>query len=133
MSSIVKHLWKRWFGERGERAAERALRRKGLRILARNYRVAEGEIDLIALDRGVVVFVEVKTRVEGTPAEAVTLEKQRRISRAALRFLKKERLLEIARCRFDVVAVVWPAGAPRPTIEHFSNAFEPIGPRQMFL
>ena len=133
MPLIVKSLWNRWFGDRGERAAARALKRKRMRILTRNYRVTEGEIDLIALDRGVIVFVEVKTRVAGVPAEAVTLEKQRRITRAALRFLKAHRLLETARCRFDIVAVVWPPDAARPTIEHFADAFEAVGPWQMFL
>ena len=133
MPSTAKQLWNRWFGDRGERAAERALKRKGLKILTRNYRVAAGEIDIVALDRGVIVFVEVKTRVQGEPAEAVTLEKQRRITRAALWFLKRHGLLETARCRFDVVAVVWPAGAKRPTIDHFVNDFEAVGPWQMFL
>ena len=126
-------MWTRWFGDRGERAAERALKRKKIKILTRNYRVAEGEIDLIGLDRGVIVFVEVKTRVQGEPAEAVTLEKQKRITRAALRFLKSHRLLETARCRFDIVAVVWPPDAKTPTVEHFVNAFEAVGPWQMFL
>ena len=75
------------FGGRGERAAERFLRRKGYRILGRNVRLAVGEIDLIAEENGVIVFVEVKTRrgeAAGHPVEAVDEEKQRRLTRLAL-------------------------------------------------
>jgi putative endonuclease len=116
-------LWRRWLGDRGEREAARWLRRQGLRILVRGYRTPRGEIDLIARDGDTVVFIEVKTRRAGEPAEAVTPEKQRRISLAALQFLKRHNLLE-GRSRFDVVAVVWPEADRSPTIEHIPNAFE---------
>ena len=131
MNPIVRAVWNRLLGEGGERAAARYLRRKGLRILVRNYRVAQGEVDLIGRDGATVVFIEVKTRRQGAPAEAVTPEKQRRLTLAALHFLKKHRLLEHP-CRFDVVAVVWPEGQRRPDIEHIPNAFEAVGRGQMF-
>ena len=106
-----------------------------MKVLLRNYRTSRGEIDLIARDGGVLVFVEVKTRRRGHPAEAVTAEKQRRITLAALHFLKKHGLLDADRpvpCRFDIVAIVWPDGRDRPTVEHHANAFEASGPRGQF-
>lgn len=127
--------WNRWFGDRGEREAARYLRRKGVRVLLRGYRTTRGEIDLIARDGNILVFVEVKTRRRGEPAEAVTPEKQRRITLAALHFLKRYGLLEGPRpvpCRFDVVAVVWPEGRGRPAVEHLPDAFEAVGPRGEF-
>src|SRR5436305_1142587 len=75
-----------------------------------------GEIDLIAREGDPVVFVEVKTRRRGEPAEAVTPEKQRRLTLAALQFLRQHDLLE-QRSRFDVVAIVWPDPHSPPTIE----------------
>lgn len=121
-------------GNRGERLAARYLRRLGYRILARQYSNRWGEVDLIALDGSCLVFVEVKTRrsdAAGHPVEAVTYEKQRRLTAAALVWLKRHRLLENP-ARFDVVAVVWPDGSRTPEITHYRNAFEPVGSGQMF-
>jgi putative endonuclease len=126
-------IW-RWFGfstpmplgARGEVAAARFLRRLGYRILARQVRESGGELDLIALDGRVIVFVEVKTRSStdaGHPADAVDLRKQQRITRAALAFLRRHRLLDHP-IRFDIVAIVWPAGTNRPLIQHYRHAFE---------
>jgi putative endonuclease len=125
---------KKLLGDRGERTAARYLRRQGFKILARQYSNRFGEVDLIALDGDWVVFVEVKTRqnaAAGLPVEAVTPEKQSRLTRAALAFLKARGLLE-ARARFDVVAVMWPANSKRPEIEHYRNAFPPVGSGQMY-
>jgi putative endonuclease len=102
-----------------------------MRIITRNYRTAQGEVDLIARDGDVLVFVEVKARRRGDPAEAVTAEKQRRLTLAALHFLRRHRLLECA-CRFDVVAVVWPESGRAPLVEHFRDAFPAVGRGQMF-
>jgi putative endonuclease len=85
----------------------------------------------VAVDGDVVVFVEVKARRQGTPAEAVTPEKQRRLTLAALHFLKKHRMLD-QRSRFDVVAIIWPDDRGEPQIEHIRDAFEAIGRGQMF-
>lgn len=95
------------FGKQGEQAAETHLERNGYRILARNVRTRYGEIDLVAMDRDTVVFVEVKSRRGdgfGSPKAAVDFRKQRRISKAALSWLKKNRRMD-DRARFDVVAV----------------------------
>jgi putative endonuclease len=129
---------KRWLrgilGSQGERQAASFLKKSGFRILARGVTNQFGEIDLIALDGDVVVFVEVRTRRSweaGHPAESITPEKQARLTRAALVFLKQKRLLE-HRSRFDVVAITWPEDQRPPQIEHYRNAFEPDGRGQFF-
>ena len=101
-----------------------------MRVILRGYRTARGEIDLIARDGNSLVFVEVKSRRRGEPAEAVTPEKQRRLTLAALEFLRAHGLLDHP-CRFDVVAVVWPDDRRRPDIDHLVAAFEAVGRGQM--
>ena len=128
---IVQTFWNLFLGDRGEQEAARFLRRQGLKVLHRGYRTNHGEIDLIALEGDVVVFVEVKARRRGVPAEAVTLEKQRRLTLAALHFLKKHGLLD-QRSRFDIVAILWHDQGAQPEIEHIRAAFEAIGQGQMF-
>jgi putative endonuclease len=91
-------------------------------------------LDIVAVDGRTVVFIEVKTRATtdaGHPTEAIDERKQRRMTQAALAFLKANRLLEEA-ARFDVVAITWPQDAARPTIEHFENAFSPVGSGQFY-
>jgi putative endonuclease len=121
------------FGDRGERLAARHLRRLGYKILARQSRSRIGEMDLIALDGECIVFVEVKTRsshAAGHPSEAVTFEKRRQLTRVALAWLKRRGLLD-HRARFDVIAITWKAGAD-PVVEHYKNAFEPVGAGQLY-
>ena len=123
-----------WLGNEGERLAARYLKRQGYRILARRYRTALGEIDLIARDGACIVIVEVKTRrsdAAGQPHEAVDTYKQAQLTRLALAFLKQHGLLEHA-ARFDVVSIVWQDARAEPEIVHFRNAFEPPGRGQMF-
>jgi putative endonuclease len=81
-----------------------------------------------------VVFVEVKTRTSqqaGDPSEAVDAEKQRRLTRTALSFLKRHGLLDNS-ARFDVVAVTWGDAAAKPRIEHIRDAFPATGLRGMY-
>jgi putative endonuclease len=131
MRLSVPVFWNRLFGDRGERAAARYLRRQGMRIVTRGYHTLWGEIDLVARDGDVLVFIEVKTRRFGAPAEAVTSEKQRRLTMAALHFLRRHDLL-VERCRFDVVAIVWAEDRSPPQIEHIRDAFEAVGHGQWF-
>ena len=139
MRTTLARWWRRLrprpsFGARGEAAAAKYLKRQGYRIVARARRSAWGELDLVAVDGRSVVFVEVKTRAShdaGHPADAVDADKQQRLTRAALAFLKRHGLLEHS-SRFDVVAVTWSDTARHPHIEHFQNAFEPVGRGQMF-
>lgn len=131
---LSRWLGNRWLGTEGERVAERYLASQGLRILYRGLRSRRGELDLVALDGRQVVFVEVKTRLDhrtGHPAEAVGIDKQRKLTELALEFLKKHHLLNHP-ARFDVVAITWPPDQPEPAIEHFKNAFEPPGRFQLF-
>jgi len=121
-------------GQRGEAAAARFLKKKGYILVARSDRMRLGEIDLVAVDGRTVVFVEVKTRRShetGHPAEAVDEDKQRRLTRLALTYLKRHNLLEYP-ARFDVVAVTWADDRREPAIEHFENAFEAVGRWQLF-
>ncbi len=126
-------------GKRGEDFAARYLKRLGYHIVGRQVDLRVGELDIIAVDekaaRGrTIVFVEVKTRTTtdaGTPAEAVDQERQGRMTRAALFYLKSNGLLEYP-ARFDVIALLWPDGAREPTLEHIQNAFAPIGRGQFF-
>jgi putative endonuclease len=116
-------------GREGEKRAASFLAKKGVRVIARGVANQFGEIDLVGLDGETIVFVEVRTRRSleaGHPAESVTPEKQGRLTRAALAFLKQNRLLD-RRSRFDVVAILWPDGAKSPQIEHYQNAFEAAG------
>ncbi len=111
-------------GKEGERAAEIYLKKKGYRIVERNYRCAVGELDLIALDGKVIVFVEVKTRSGdrfGSPLESVPRYKQRKMIQTALFFMSQHRLHE-RQARFDVVGIS--RGGKKPLIQHIQNAFE---------
>ena len=111
-------------GRSGEELAVEHLRKSGYRIIERNYRTRQAEIDIIARHKGVMVFVEVKTRRGkgfGHPKWAVTPAKQRKISMAALTYLKQLGTLDI-RARFDVVTIQ--DLDDRPRIEVITNAFE---------
>jgi putative endonuclease len=113
-------------GKEGEKVAERYLRKKGYRVVERNYRCMSGEVDLIVLDRRVIVFVEVKTRTGhrfGTPLEAVEFRKQRKMIQAAQFFLNQKKLYQ-RDARFDVVGISWPGDDP--VVEHIQNAFEMV-------
>ncbi len=111
-------------GKEGERVAERYLQKKGYVLVERNYRCPAGELDLIVLDRRVVVFVEVKTRTGlgfGSPLEAVEFRKQRKMIQVAQFFLAEKRLQQ-RDARFDVIGVSWLGR--KPVVEHIENAFE---------
>ncbi len=111
-------------GIAGEKHAVRFLRRMGYRLVTRNYRCAVGEIDIVALDGPVIVFVEVKTRSSrqhADPEDAVNAVKQARLSRAARFFLRQTRC-EGRAARFDVLAITCEAGDCM-NVEHFPHAF----------
>lgn len=137
---MATRRWRRWFpkkplGRRGETVAAKYLRRRGYKIVARGARLQPGELDLVAVDRDrTIVFVEVKTRQShdmGHPTEAVDDNKQRRLTRLAVTYLKAHGLLEYP-ARFDVIAITWPKDRRRPQIEHFKNAFEAVGRWEFF-
>jgi putative endonuclease len=110
-------------GKTGEDLACAELERRGYAIIARRHRCRGGEIDIIARDRTTLVFVEVKargSRMFGEAAEAVTMQKQRRIARLAAEYVMQHRLHDCP-CRFDVVSIHFDAG--QPAVEVFQNAF----------
>ena len=112
------------FGKQSELLAANYLKLSGYRILAHNYRNQIGEIDIIAKDGPVLVFIEVKARKTaryGSPKTAVTLAKQKKISNMALAYLKATGQLN-RKARFDVVAI--DARYNPPDIEVVKNAFE---------
>ncbi len=116
-------LLKKMLGKKGEDRAARFLSKQGYKILERNYRTPSGELDLIALHQGAVVFIEVKTRTSdafGAPELAVTPQKQRRMIKAALGYIKRKKFHQVP-CRFDVVAI---SAASEKEIELIQNAFE---------
>ncbi len=112
-------------GAAGERVAERYLRHKGYRTVARNWKCRGGEVDLIVRDGSCLVFVEVKTRrgEHVRPEEQVHSFKEGRLRHAADVYVTRFRG-EPPAVRFDVVAVVWPEGAKEPEIRHEEHAFE---------
>ena len=112
------------FGRQSEELAVNQLKKLGYKIIERNYRTKLGEIDIIAKDGRSLVFVEVKARHShrfGHPKLAVTIKKQKKISMAALSYLKSTNQLN-CKARFDVVAIT--AGNKHPQIEIVRNAFE---------
>jgi putative endonuclease len=116
-------LLRKILGRTREDWAARYLAGRGYTILGRNYHSPHGEIDLIALEGGAVVFVEVKTRTTdayGAPELAVDQRKQERMVKTALDDLKHKKLHQMP-CWFDVVAI---SGAGSETVELIQNAFE---------
>jgi putative endonuclease len=117
---------RRSVGRRGEEEAARFLEKQRLVILDRNVRSRLGEIDLVARDGQILVFVEVKARREGRgdpPEVGVTGRKQRRLGRLAQHYLKWKGLGEV-RCRFDVVAITLDDQDRVKAVRHLPAAFE---------
>jgi putative endonuclease len=115
---------RRELGRRGEALAEARLAAAGLRVIDRNWRCRDGEVDLVAAGAGLLVFCEVKTRRGdryGTPAAAVTPSKQARLRRLAAAYLAATALPR-CRVRFDVVTVIWPRGRAA-VVDHLEGAF----------
>lgn len=111
-------------GRRGEQLAERYLHDRGYRTLARNWRWRKGELDLIVERDGELVFVEVKTRRShrfGSPEEAVTARKQRRLIQTATAYLASTGRQD-AQWRIDVVAIDLDPESEVERIEHIQDA-----------
>ncbi len=107
-------------GEEGERRAAKHLARRGYEIVMRNFSTRGGEIDIIALKKETLVFVEVRTRAEGAmvkAAESVTPLKRGRVKRAAAAYLARHPEARNLRVRYDVVAI------DGRCVEHIEGAF----------
>ena len=103
------HMNKREVGSCYEELAAVYLQKKGYRVLERNYRCRQGEVDLICTQGPCLVFVEVKYRTDGRmggPLEAVDKRKQRRIRQAAAHYMYSHGFAEDCACRFDVVGIL---------------------------
>ena len=113
-------------GRRGEKLATEYLQDRGLKILARNWRCPEGELDIVATDGdSTVIFCEVKTRSGtgfGTPVEAVTRGKRRRIRRLSYIWITSQPLNYWKTRQFDVIGVLIRPGAA-PELRHIRSAF----------
>lgn len=108
---------------RGEDLACDLLTRAGLKVVDRNWRCGEGEIDIVARAPGLLVVCEVKTRrghTHGSPAAAVTPAKRRRLRHLAAAYLAARPVQGSVCVRFDVVSVTWPRGQ-EPTLHHLSG------------
>lgn len=112
-------------GRRGEDMAAAHLEHIGLRVIERNWRWSRAEIDIIAMDGEVLVFVEVKTRsydFYGQPEDAVDRKKELMIADAGAAYMRQvDHQWEI---RFDIISVILPKKG-NPTIHHFPDAFFP--------
>ena len=124
MEEVIEDT-RRQFGDRGEALAVRLLETLGYEILERNVGCRYGEIDIIAVKDTVHCFVEVRSRatdVCGDPSLSVMSAKQRRVVKATVWWLQRQRLLDRVPIRFDVVSVVGRGAQVR--VEHFPNAFD---------
>jgi putative endonuclease len=113
-------------GRHAEGLAAAHLESAGLRIVARNWRQPEGELDIVADDGGTCVFVEVRSRTgedRGHALEAITPQKRARVVRAARLYLDAQAPVATG-FRFDVVAVTFWDDGRQPDVVHISNAFE---------
>ncbi len=113
---------KRSVGGYYENIAAEYLKKEGYSIVCMNYRCKIGEIDIVAIDNGCLVFCEVKYRSSekfGSPFEAVNIQKQMKISKTAMHYCMCHNLGENGKYRFDVIGVY---GTGK--IEHIENAFE---------
>ncbi len=127
----LKRLTTNWLavksniGKTGEALACRYLKRRGYEILERNYKTKIGEIDIVARDGRVLVFVEVKTRKSdhyGLPEEAINAKKIRKLTQLGELYIKHKRLYK-SEARFDVVGILMDRGNGSNTIKLIKNAF----------
>lgn len=132
---MIRKLWRRFFpqprldpGSRGEKLAADYLVAQGYRILERNLKTRQGELDIVAVtaDEKTVVFVEVKTSLEHNPYHLpefrVNFHKQRQLINLAAHWVRRAKLGALA-VRFDVIGVNLPPDG-QPIIRHIQGAFE---------
>lgn len=111
-------------GKLGEEIAVKFLSGKGYKILERNFRYGHGEIDIIAMDGEVLVFVEVRTKFSdkfGMPEDSVTLRKRKQLKKIASAFLETHDV-NFSECRFDFIGIMFKNR--KPQINHIENAFQ---------
>jgi putative endonuclease len=127
MGFLSRFTQARQRGTLGEDAAARYLESRGLRVLDRNWRYRQWELDLVCRDGDTLVFVEVKTRnagTLGTPADGLNRAKRARLVKAASRYLSAKGLWDEP-CRFDLASVM--DMGTSMDVEHIENAFDLTG------
>lgn len=110
-------------GRLGEKIAEEFLKKKGYKIVARNFHGRGGEIDIIALNRGQFIFVEVKTRETndfGAPIEAITPEKIRKIILTSKIYLLKNKK-DLENFRLDAISVEMNSAKKQAKVRHYKS------------
>jgi len=111
-------------GKIGEDIAVKFLSRKGYKILKRNYRYGHGEIDIIAMDKDVLIFVEVRMKLSdkfGSPEDSITIKKREQLKKIANAFIQMNDV-NFSECRFDVIGITFKDG--KFNINHIENAFQ---------
>jgi putative endonuclease len=123
---------RRGLGTAGERQAEAHLTRAGYEVLERNYRNRYGEVDLVALGRGALVFCEVRTHLAGsvrgpaTPLESIGNTKRRQVREMARHWMRERNVpprVRAARMRFDAIGVVLDSRGRLVALDHIEDAF----------
>jgi putative endonuclease len=120
-------------GKSGEDLTSDYLLSKGYEIIKRNYRCPYGEIDIIAIDRHYLVFIEVKTRTTQSLDQTkwdISLSKQRKLTRAALCFTSNYQNTSIREFRFDVIIIK--KDKAQSSINHLIDAFPPAEVGEFF-
>lgn len=133
MERMGPDAWREHAARCGERIAETFCALRGFEILDRNVREGRGEIDLVALDRETVVFVEVKFRSgrdRAAPLLAVNWKKREDVAKAAALYLSRRGWVGRP-VRFDVIGITWGTDGSELRVEHVPNAF-PGGRRQFY-
>ncbi len=126
LKNLFKNLSSKEKGQKAERIAEKYLKSRGFKIIARNFRTRIGEIDLIAIKNRTLVFVEVKSEVEKvnlSAEEKVDLKKRQKIFKVAEEFLLKNqnKLKKVEDIRFDVIVVRF--YNTKQEVIHYEGAF----------
>lgn len=126
MKNDNSNITKKQLGAIGEQLAEQWLIARGYRILARNWRVRTGELDLIVQDGEILVFIEVRTRSSthafGLPQESIDARKQMKLRQTAQLYIHRNQLFHM-QARFDIMGIVLSQDQTEPSIEHTPNAF----------
>lgn len=118
-------IWKKRLGKKGEDYAAEYLKGIGYKVICRNYTCGLGEIDLIAIDRRVTIFVEVRSHSSvkyGLPQESVTRRKQHKLRQVAWNYLIGHGKTDSS-CRFDVIGILFDKNERVSKLEHIINAF----------
>ena len=116
------------YGQESETAAVKYLKKKGYKIIERNFKTTYGELDIIAKDKDTIAFIEVKARKNqnfGSPKESITYTKKKKLSKSALYYLKSSKQMNV-KARFDVAIIKSFTDLENPDIELIKNAFPTV-------